>query len=172
MQGTEDWLMNLPPSACNQLAGTSFRAVRIVKETVVWIPYGWVTMLVNCMGQLDVSQALIIPYLNAKLALAYPSLGILVNFHVEYVKNHKQNGVNHWKEHGDTYLEWLATLSSAVNTDTPPPNTPAIMDIEATEALAALTDGRVDDETQPRDIEMQQGEDSQPKDDDTPDGES
>ena len=43
------------------------------------------------------------------------------------------------------------------------------MDVEAVEALAALTDGRIDDETQPRDTEMQQGEDSQAKDDDTPD---
>ena len=75
----------------------------------------------------------------------------------------------HWKEHGDTYLEWLATLSSAVNTDTPIQNKPALMDIEG---QAALMDGRVDEESQPRDIETQEGEDSQPKDEDTPDGES
>ena len=126
------------------------RAVRLVQHSVVWIPYGWVTMLVNCRGQMDIAQALVIPYLNAKLAIGYPSLGLLVTFHNEWVKAHQENGVKHWKEHGDSYLEWLANLNSQG-------------DISAVGAdIPALEDGTVDEgESQPR--ETQDG-DSQQKD--------
>ena len=172
--GTEDWLMALPPASFNHFAKTSLGAVKVMENSVVWIPYGWVTMLVNCRGQLDVPQALAIPYLNAKLALGYPSLGLLVNFHYDYVKANQQNGSKHWREHGDSYLEWLATLnrqedSSAVHAGTPIQGQPALMDIQGP---AALMDGPVDDgESQPKDMETQ-GEDSQPKDEETPEGEN
>ena len=69
MAATKEWLMALPPASFNQFAKGSMQAVSLVENSVVWIPYGWVTMLVNCRGQLDIPQALVIPYLNAKLAL-------------------------------------------------------------------------------------------------------
>ena len=90
MQNTEEWLMNLPPASFNQFSRTCFKAVRLVKHTVVWIPYGWVSILVNMRGQLDSAQALVIPYLNAKLALDYPSIGLLVTFHAEFVKANQE----------------------------------------------------------------------------------
>ena len=76
--------MALPSVSFNQFAKGLMHAVRLVENSVVWIPYGWVTMMVNCMGQVDSPRALVIPYLNAKLALGYPSLGLLVNLHFDH----------------------------------------------------------------------------------------
>ena len=87
--------MNLPPASFNQFSRTCFKAVRLVKHIVVWIPYGWVSILVNMRGQLDSAQALVIPYLNAKLALDYPSIGLLVTFHAEFVKANQEKGLKH-----------------------------------------------------------------------------
>ena len=83
----------------------------MVENSVVWIPYGWVTIMVNCTGQVGFPRTLVIPYLNAKLAAAYPSLGQLVNFHFTNVEANKDTGGKFWKEHGDSYLEWLGILN-------------------------------------------------------------
>ena len=137
------------------------QAVRLVQHSVVWIPYGWVTMLVNCRGQLDFAQALVIPYLNAKLAIGYPSLGLLVTFHNQWVKAHQENNQKHWKEHGDSYLEWLANLSNG-----PQGDIQAIEDSRAGAEVPALMDGQVDslpDEEDSQPLETQD-QDSQQKD--------
>ncbi len=80
------------------------------ENSVVWIPYGWVTMMVNFKAQSSIPQALVVPYLNAKLAFRYPSLGLLANFHVEIVKANQKNKGRFWTDHADTFMEWLATL--------------------------------------------------------------
>ena len=56
-------------------------------------------------------MTLVVPYLSAKLAHGYPSLGLLVNFHLEHAKRGQQKGAKYWKEHGDSYIEWLGTLN-------------------------------------------------------------
>ena len=137
--------MALPPASFNQFAKGSMQAVRLVENSVVWIPYGWVTMMVNCRGQMDIPQALVIPYLNAKLALGYPSLGLLVNFHLEHVK--ANNGVGHqfWTDHGDSYVEWLGALNPPEDSQVPQLAIP-IQDIqEVPPGPPALCDGQPDD---------------------------
>ena len=161
MDATEDWLINLPPTNFNQFAKAHFQVVRLVQQSVVWIPYGWVTMLVNCRNTLDICQALVIPYLNANLAIGYPSLGLLVTFHIQLVKAHQANGQKHWKEHGDSYLEWLANLSNG-----PQGDIHAIEDSRAGAEVQALMDGQADslpDEEDSQPVETQD-EDSQQKD--------
>ena len=51
------------------------------------------------------------PNLNAKLALGYPGLGRLVNFHFDHVKANQGQGGKYSSEHGDSYSEWLGTLN-------------------------------------------------------------
>ena len=102
--------MALPPASFNQFATGPMQAVKLVENSVIWIPYGWVTMMVNNVGQLGFPQTLVIPYLNAKLALGYPGLGHLVNFHFDHVKAN-QGTLKYWSEHGDSYSEWLGTLN-------------------------------------------------------------
>ena len=75
--------MALSPDILNQFSKMSLQAVLLNENSVVWIPYGWVIMLVNCGDQLVMPQALVIPYHNPQLALRYPSLGRLANFHIE-----------------------------------------------------------------------------------------
>ena len=111
MHNTEEWLMGLPPASFNQFANGAIHAVRLVENSVVWIPYGWVTVMVNCVKQLGFPKTLVIPYLNAKLAVRYPSLGMLANFHIENVKANQAKGHKYWTEHGDGYIEWLGTLN-------------------------------------------------------------
>ncbi len=61
MASTEDWLMGLPPSAFSQFANASLQAVMLNENSVVWIPYGWVTMMVNFKAQSGIPQAMVIP---------------------------------------------------------------------------------------------------------------
>ena len=110
LAATEDWLVALPPASFNRLAKGSMQAGRLAENSVFWIPYGWVTILVNCTGQVEFPRTLVIPYLNAKLALGYPSIGLLVNFHIDHVKSNKEKGGTYWNQHGDSYMEWLGTL--------------------------------------------------------------
>ena len=161
MHFTEDWLMNLPPANFIQFARTHFQAVKLIKNSVAWIPYGWVTMLVNCRGQLDIAQALVIPYMTSKLAIGYPSLGLLVTFHIQLVKAHQANGQKHWKEHGDSYLEWLANLSNG-----PQGDIHAIEDSRAGAEVQALMDGQADSLPDEEDSQPvgTQDQDSQQKD--------
>ena len=109
-------------------------------------------MLVNCRGQLDIAQALAIPYLNAKLAIGYPSLGLLVTFHNQWVKAHQENNQKHWKEHGDSYLEWLSNLNNGTQGDVQVVQ--AIQDSRVGTDVPALEDGQVDEEDSQL-IEMQ-----------------
>ena len=85
------------------------QAVRLVENSVVWIPYGWVTMLVNNSGQEVIPNTLVAPYFNAKLILGYPGCGLLINFTLDHVKANDGSG-KYWKEHGESYAEWLGTL--------------------------------------------------------------
>ena len=109
MQDTEQWLMALPPSSFNQFAKGPMQAVRLVENSVAWIPYGWVTMTINAMSQAEYPRTLVIPYLNAKLALGYPSLSVLVNFHLDYVKSVQGMSSKYWADHGRATLSGLAT---------------------------------------------------------------
>ena len=126
--------MALPPASFNQFSRTAFRAVRLVQHSVVWSPYGWVTMLVNCVDQVEFPQSLVIPYMNAKLGLEYPGLGLLANFNYDQMKANKTQGNKYWVETGDSYVEWLGTLTpeedSQVQQAIPlmPPVQPALMD--------------------------------------------
>ena len=130
--------MGLSAPGFDKFAKGSMHAVRMVENLVVWIPYGWVTMMVNCTK--EIPMALVIPYLNAKLALGYPSIGLLVNFHLENVKANQRKGGTYWTEHGDSFIEWLGNLNAqediqvaqVANRGTPP-------------EPRALEDGRVED---------------------------
>ncbi len=147
MVGTEDWLMGLPPGAFNHFATTSLKAVMLNENSVVWIPYGWVTMLVNFKAQSSIPQALLVPYLNAKLAFRYPSLGLLVNFHVENVKASQMNKGRFWTDQGDSYLEWLATILRRDGSS----NASEVTEV-MNSCQPALMDGKVDEgESQPKD---------------------
>ena len=84
--------MALPPASFNKFATGPMQAVKLVENSVIWIPYGWATMMVNNVGQLGFPQTLVIPYLNAKLALGYPGLGRLANFHFDLVKANQGKG--------------------------------------------------------------------------------
>ena len=141
MPGTEEWLMALPPASFNQFASGSMQAVRLVENSVVWIPYGWVTITVNCARQVEFPHTLVIPYLNAKLALGYPPIGLLVTFHLEHVKANQGKGAKYWTDHGDSYIEWLGTLNlledSQIDLEgiqTSPPGQAALMDGPAEDA--------------------------------------
>ena len=93
--GTEAWLMDLPQASFNQFAKGSMQAVRLRENAVAWIPYGWVTMMVNSTK--EICQTLAIPYLNAKLALRYPCIALLVNFHLGHVKQgNREKGNRYW----------------------------------------------------------------------------
>ena len=54
-------------------------------------------------------QTLVIPYLNAKLALKYTGIGMMVNFHIKMVQDYQVKGTV-WADHGPAYREWLANL--------------------------------------------------------------
>ena len=86
-------------------------AVKMVENAVAWIPYGWVTILVNSLGQDAFPKLLVIPYLNAKLALNYPSISMLVNFNFDHMKANQLEGNKYWMDNGDSYAEWLSGLS-------------------------------------------------------------
>ena len=155
MAGTEEWLMALSLDIFNQFSKMSLQAVLLNENSVVWIPYGWVIMLVNCRDQLVMPQALVIPYLNAKLALRYPSLGLLAKFHIENVKFNQKNRVKHWTDYGGSYLEWLSSLipqedSSAVGAGTQV-ITLASMDMK-------IGDGDIQAKEVGRDIHLKEGE--------------
>ena len=62
------------------LSNGAMYAATLVEHSVVWIPYGWAVILVNCTEKSDFPMSLVIPYLNAKLAVSYPSIMRLVNF--------------------------------------------------------------------------------------------
>ena len=149
MATTEDWLMELPPASFNQFANGSFKAIKLVEKAVVWIPYGWVAMMVHCSR--DISNTLVIPYLNAKLALGYPSMGMLVSFHMENVKANQQKGMKHWTEHGDSFCEWLGNLNCEDDIQAQQAGIHAILSSQP-----ALMDGVVDDpDSLPRDSQAE-----------------
>ena len=78
--------------------------------TVVWIPVGWCASMVNSYHH-SWSSTLAIPYVNTKLALGHPGIGILVNFHIENVRYHQERGAKHWSEHGDSFIDWLTNFA-------------------------------------------------------------
>ena len=131
MATAEEWLMDLPPVSFNQFANASFQAIKLVKNSVVWIPYGWAIMMVHC--EREITDTLVIPYLNVKLAHAYPSIGLLVNFHVGHVKINQKKGAKFHTEHWDSYVGWLQVLNPQpqVEQDSDQgihPEQPALMD--------------------------------------------
>ena len=82
-------------------------------------------------------QTLVIPYLDAKLALRYPYIALLVNFHLGHVKQgNREKGNRYWgAENADAFVEWLTGLNchdpSQVeheDTQTTPAGPPALMD--------------------------------------------
>ena len=103
---TEDWLAGLPPAVFERFANDALRGVRMMEGAVVWIPVGWCAIMVNSQ-QHSWSSTLAIPYVNTKLALDYPGIGILANFHLEHVRFHQEQGAKHWSEHGDSFIDWL-----------------------------------------------------------------
>ena len=123
--------MDLPPVSFNQFANASFQAVKLVKNSVVWIPYGWATMMVHC--EREITDTLLIPYLNVKLAHVYPSIGQLVNWHLVHVQINQKKGAKFHTEHWDSYVGWLQVLNPQpqVEQDSDqgiPPEQPALMD--------------------------------------------
>ena len=132
--------MNLPPSSFNQFSAGTISAVKMTENMVVWIPYGWVTLMVNNVGEPGFPRTMVIPYLNAKLALGYPSIGLLIKFHIDHVKANQGKGAKYWTQHGDTYMEWLGNLDRHAGS-------PAIQDESQVNSVGqpALMDGHEDD---------------------------
>ena len=85
------------------------RAIKLVEHAVVWIPYGWVTILVSCTGQIGSPVSLVIPYLSPKLALTCSSIGLLVNFNLEL--NEARAAGQYGKDDAASYAEWLGPLN-------------------------------------------------------------
>ena len=151
MKDTEAWLMGLAPLNFNHVAKTSFRAAKLVEGTVLWIPYGWVPVMVNCAAQPELPMTLVIPYLSAKLALRFTSIGMLVNFQFYNVTANKHAGGQMWKEHGDSYLEWLSCLKQQEAT------LPAIEDTQCEEpGVHAIMDGKLDHQSEAKEQEEEE----------------
>ena len=136
--------MNLPPANFTQFSAGTLQAVKLVEKSVIWIPYGWVTLMVNYVGEPGFPRTMAIPYLNANLALGYPSLGMLVKFHVDLVRANQGKGGKFWSQNGDAYVEWLGNLDRQEDSQVIQDETK-----EGAGQPAALMDGMADDgETQ------------------------
>ena len=50
--------------------------------------------MVNHTNEAVIPMTLSIPYLNARLALTFPSIGQLANFHMDSTRAHQKKGIS------------------------------------------------------------------------------
>jgi hypothetical protein len=166
------WLLDLNLPGFTTFAAESFKAASLTKDSSMWIPYGWATLLITKMSSPGPSLVLHIPYLNHGLATQFAWRSQLVAHNQKNLADKCKSAPKLWSLYREELNHWLNTIKPASERSTNSRvNDPMDPELQLALENALVNDGQSQQEatqsTQPQDTQPtgDEAEEAQSKND-------